>query len=227
MAITNLAQGRRIRISLLGPPGVGKGTYSCKIAEYFNIPHISTGDLLRQEVFSGSELGKESAFYISKGLLVPDRIINQLLFKRLSQLDCRNGFVLDGYPRTLSQAQALENSYPLDGAVILQAPLDVILFRISGRLYCPVCGEVYHEKWRPPSRLGVCDKCGSRLIKREDDREEVVARRYIEYLETITPVIEFYRKNDKLLIFDASCDAKEGISLLIKEIENFMQRLEK
>jgi len=182
------------------------------------VPHISTGDLLREEIARGSELGRRVKEYVEKGLLVPDLLVNLVLEKRLSQPDCAKGFILDGYPRTLSQARFLESKFPVHVAVLLEAPDEVIVERVSGRLVCPKCGATYHVKWKPPKKPGVCDVCGARLVRRPDDRPEVVRRRLMLYRETIRPVVDYYRGLGKLLEFDASIDSREGIPLLLEKI---------
>lgn len=201
---------------------MGKGTYASNLAMQLHIPHISTGELLRREVKAGTSLGCEISLYVSRGLLVPDDIVNKILFERLAQPDCKQGFILDGYPRTISQALTLEERYPLDVAVLLHAPLEVVVERVSGRLYCPVCGKVYHERWKPPARRGYCDVCGTQLVRREDDSEEIVRHRYEEYMKTISPVVEFYKEREKLLFFDASRDASIGIPILLEELRSFL-----
>ncbi|WP_326403759.1 adenylate kinase family protein [Infirmifilum sp. NZ] len=207
----------------MGPPGVGKGTYAAMLSQAFGIPHVSSGELLRREVASGTDLGRLVSKYMAQGELVPDSLVNRVLFERLSKPDCRRGFVLDGYPRTLSQAEALEATFPLDLAILLTAPLEVVVERLAGRLYCPACGEVYHEKWRPPARPGVCDKCGHALIKRADDAPEVVARRYSEYLSSSKALAEFYERRGKLFVFDASGDARVLCPRLVEKIEELLR----
>ncbi len=200
---------------------MGKGTYSRAIAKALGVPHISTGDILRREVAAGTKLGKAVKEYMERGLLVPDSIINLVVEKRLSQPDCAKGFVLDGYPRTLSQARFLESRFPVDVAVLLEAPDDVIVERVSGRLVCPRCGATYHVKWKPPKVPGVCDVCGARLVRRRDDDPEVVRERLRLYRETIRPVVDYYRGLGKLLEFDASIDSREGIPLLLEKLKAF------
>lgn len=213
-----------IRLSLLGPPGVGKGTYASTISEHFGIPHVSTGELLRQEAAKGSELGRVALEYMSAGLLVPDDVVNRVLFERLSRSDCARGFVLDGYPRTLAQARAIEEVFPLDAVVFLCAPLEVVVERVSGRLYCPSCGSVYHARWRPPLRSGFCDKCGGKLTRRRDDEPHVVEKRYREYVATAEPIAEFFRGRGKLIVFDASVDSEKGVPELIKLLDELASR---
>ncbi len=169
----------------------------------------------------GTRLGLLAKEYMDRGLLVPDNIVNMIVEKRLSQPDCRRGFVLDGYPRTLSQARFLEAHFPVDVAVFLNAPDEVIVERVSGRLVCPRCGATYHVKWKPPKRPGICDVCGAKLVRRPDDRPEVVRERLKVYRETIRPVVDYYRGLGKLLEFDASIDSRQGIPLLLERLMAF------
>uniref|UniRef100_A0A7C4B989 Adenylate kinase n=1 Tax=Thermofilum pendens TaxID=2269 RepID=A0A7C4B989_THEPE len=209
----------RVRVVVMGPPGVGKGTYAQAIAARFCVPHISTGELLRREISASTELGLKARSFVEKGVLVPDEIVNEVLCKYLSSEECKSGYVLDGYPRTLAQAVFLETIAPVDIAVLLEAPLEVIIERIFGRLYCPSCGRVYHVKWRPPAVEGVCDYCGAPLTRRRDDDASVVATRFRQFYETSGEVVEFYRKLGKLLVFDASVDSSVGAPQLLKKIE--------
>ncbi|QOJ78600.1 nucleoside monophosphate kinase [Infirmifilum lucidum] len=213
----------RIRLTLLGPPGVGKGTYAARLSQLFGIPHISTGELLRREVAKGSPLGEEISRFMSQGALVSDAIVNMILFERLAMPDCKRGFVLDGYPRTLAQAEALEERFPVDLAIFLWAPLEVVVERLSGRLYCPACGEVYHEKWRPPVKHGVCDKCGGTLTRRTDDSPEIIAKRYREYLDSSRTLVEFYEKRGKFIFFDASGDSRALCPLLVEKVSRALR----
>jgi adenylate kinase len=199
---------------------VGKGTYSSILSKELRIPHLSTGELLRREISMKTELGREVESYVSRGLLVPDKIVNDIVAKRLCASDCANGFILDGYPRTLPQAVFLEEYFPLDKVVLLQASLETIIERICGRLYCPNCGETYHVSWKPPKRDNICDKCGVKLTRRTDDSPEVVKRRYEEYLATVSPVVDFYKKLGKLVPFRAEGDSQILAYSLLRELSS-------
>jgi len=201
-----------LRLVFIGPPGIGKGTYASMISRKYGIPHISTGDIFREEIAKGTELGKKVKEYVEKGLLVPDEIVIEVVKQRLSQPDCQKGFILDGFPRTLKQAEALDQITTIDAAILFEAPLEVIIERVSGRLVCPKCGAVYHIKWRPPKRPGICDVCGSQLVRREDDRPEVVRRRYEIYKQTFGPIIDYYRRKGILIEINAAREAEEVVA---------------
>ncbi len=207
-----------MRLVFIGPPGIGKGTYASILSRKYGIPHISTGDIFREEIAKGSELGKKVKEYVEKGLLVPDEIVIEVVRQRLSQPDCAKGFILDGFPRTLKQAEALDSMTKLDAAILFQAPVEVIIERVSGRLICPKCGAIYHIKWRPPKKPGVCDVCGTQLIRRKDDEPEVVRRRYEIYLQTFSPIIEYYRGKSILIEVNASRQAEEVIADLEEKL---------
>ena len=204
--------GFGVKLVFIGPPGIGKGTYASILSRKYGIPHISTGDIFREEIARGSELGKRVKEYVDKGLLVPDDIVIEVVKQRLGQPDCKKGFILDGFPRTLKQAEELEKITRIDAAILFEAPLEVIIERVSGRLICPKCGAIYHTKWRPPKTPGVCDVCGSKLVRRKDDEPEVVRRRYEVYLQTFSPIIEFYEKKGLLIRIDASREAEEVVA---------------
>ncbi len=188
---------------LLGAPGVGKGTQAEFISREFGIPQISTGDILRKEVKEGSELGKQAKKYMDSGALVPDDVIVGMMEKRIKADDCRNGFILDGFPRTTDQAEALDkmlekNSLTLDKVILIDVPKNEIVERLTGRRVCSKCGAVYHIKNNPPKTEGVCDKCGGELIQRDDDTKEVVENRLKVYEESTMPLIYYYKKANKL-----------------------------
>lgn len=188
---------------LLGAPGVGKGTQAELISREFGIPQISTGDILRKEVKEGSELGKQAKKYMDSGALVPDDVIVGMMEKRIKADDCRNGFILDGFPRTTDQAEALDkmlekNSLTLYKVVLIDVPKNEIVERLTGRRVCSKCGAVYHIKNNPPKTEGVCDKCGGKLIQRDDDTKEVVENRLKVYEKSTMPLIDYYKKADKL-----------------------------
>lgn len=211
-----------VNLVLLGPPGVGKGTYAKELSRRLSIPHISTGDIFREEVKKGTPLGLKVKEYLDRGVLVPDNIVNEVVKQRLGMNDCRRGFILDGYPRTLNQAKALDSMVRIDAVLYFTAPKEVIIERVSGRRICPKCGAIYHVKNIPPKKPGVCDICGSKLIQREDDKPEVVERRLRVYEETMRPVIEYYRSRGLLIEVDASEPVVERI--VLKAIEELKRR---
>ncbi len=185
-------------IVLLGPPGSGKGTSAQHIVTKYGHIHISTGDMLRASVAEGAELGKKAKAFMDKGELVPDDLIIAMLLERIARPDCKNGYMLDGFPRTLPQAEALDASLKarnskIDLALFFNSDPEVIIDRMSGRRSCPQCGTVYHVKNNPPKSSGICDKDGSALIMRPDDKEEVVRKRLDIYFELTAPLIQFYR----------------------------------
>ncbi|NHV98664.1 MAG: adenylate kinase [Thaumarchaeota archaeon] len=189
-----------MRLVIFGPPGSGKGTYASRLAPRLGVPHISTGDILRDEVKSGSELGKNISSYVSSGKLVPDEVVNRVMEKRLSQEDCKRGFILDGYPRTLKQAFFLEKISKIDFVVNLNVPDEVIVRRLSSRLVCRRCGAIYNRITLPPKVDGVCDKCGGELYQRDDDKPEVVRERIRVYKNEAAPLLEHYRKSGVAVI---------------------------
>jgi adenylate kinase len=196
-----------MRIVLLGPPGAGKGTQAKLICETYNIPHISTGDLFRENMSKDTPLGKKAKDYMAKGLLVPDELVVDMVADRLTQADVAaagRGFLLDGFPRTVVQAEALEkisakNDLELDYAVNLEVPLDVLVERISGRRICPICAATYHVKYNQPKVEGVCDLDGASLYQRDDDKVETVQKRIKVYQEQTEPLIAFYKEKKKII----------------------------
>ena len=199
---------------LLGAPGVGKGTQGVLISKEYGIPQISTGDILRKEVKEETELGKKAKQYMDKGELVPDDIIIDMMEKRIKEDDCKNGFILDGFPRTTAQAEAFDemlkkNSLNLDKVLLIDVPEEEIVERLTGRRVCPNCGAVYHIKNNPPKQEGICDKCGSKLIQRDDDTEEVVRNRLEVYKKSTMPLVEYYEKQGKLVKIDGTGKIEE------------------
>jgi adenylate kinase len=187
-----------MRVVLLGPPGAGKGTQAEHIAEEYGIPHISTGDMLREAIKKRDPIGLEAKSYIDKGDLVPDDVIIRMVTERLSQPDCKNGFLLDGFPRNLDQGTALaatldELRSPLDVVVYMKVPEDVVVRRLSGRRICRNCGDNYHVVNLPPKKEGVCDKCGGPLYQRPDDTPETIRNRLAVYLEQTADLITYYK----------------------------------
>lgn len=181
-----------MKLILLGAPGAGKGTQAKKIVAEFGIPQISTGDILRKAVADGTPLGTEAKKYMEAGKLVPDEVIIGLMKDRLQEDDCKDGFILDGFPRTVEQAEALGETTEIDAVINIEVDMDSLVERITGRRSCPKCGAVYHIKFNPPKVEGICDACGSTLIQREDDREETVRKRLDTYMRQTSPLIEYY-----------------------------------
>ena len=188
-----------MRIVLLGPPGAGKGTQARSLAALWGIPQVSSGDLLRGVVREDSELGREAAGYMDRGQLVPDDLVLKLVAARLGKADARKGFILDGFPRNVMQAEALSKGLDryglkLDKAVAVIVPDEEIVKRISGRRTCRNCNAMYHVAFEPPAKPGVCDKCGGALYQREDDAEETVRERLVVYREATQPLLDHYRQ---------------------------------
>ncbi len=187
-----------MKLILLGAPGAGKGTQAKKIVAEFGIPQISTGDILRKAVADGTPLGMEAKKYMEAGKLVPDDVVIGLMKERLQNDDCKSGFILDGFPRTVEQAESLRGFTEIDAVISIEVDMDSLVERITGRRSCPKCGAVYHIRFNPPKREGVCDVCGSTLIQREDDREETVRKRLDTYVRQTSPLIEYYAKKGTL-----------------------------
>ncbi len=187
------------KIIFLGKPGSGKGTYSTKAAEELKVPHISTGDIFRKNIEEGTELGKKIKEIVDKGELVPDNIVNQIVKNRLQEEDCKKGFILDGYPRTIEQAKELDKYEEIDKVLYIDVPDEVVIRRITTRRVCKKCGAVYNILTLPPKKEGICDKCGGELYQREDDTEEAVKKRLEEYKELTEPLINYYKEKGILM----------------------------
>ncbi|SNX54391.1 adenylate kinase [Thermoanaerobacterium sp. RBIITD] len=203
-----------MRIILLGPPGAGKGTQAERITNDFKIPHISTGDIFRYNIKNNTELGKLAKQYIDKGLLVPDAVTNKIVEDRLSKDDCKNGFLLDGYPRNVSQAESLEKflaneNLKIDHVLNIIVDRDSLVERLSGRRVCPSCGATYHVVTKPPKIEGICDKCGEKLIQRTDDNIESVLKRLEVYEDETKPLIEYYSKTNLIRNIDGNKPVNE------------------
>lgn len=191
------------RIILLGAPGAGKGTQSKKLVKSLGIPQISTGDILRAALKNGTELGIKAKSYMDKGELVPDDVVIGIIKERLVEKDCSKGFILDGFPRTVVQADALEEmlkdlEQPIDNVINIHVEEEELLIRLTGRRICTNCGEVFHIKFNPSSQENKCDKCGSDLYQRNDDKEETISERLKVYSSTTAPLIEYYVGKDIL-----------------------------
>lgn len=198
-----------MKIVMLGAPGAGKGTQADKIAEKYNIPHISTGDIFRSNIKAGTELGKKAKSFIDQGLLVPDEVTIGMLLDRIHEADCENGYILDGFPRTIPQAESLtaalkENGEAIDFALDVEVPDANIVNRMAGRRACLKCGATYHTEFAAPKKEGICDKCGSELVLRDDDKPETVQKRLEIYHDQTHPLIEYYEKKGVLHTVDGT-----------------------
>ena len=203
-----------MKIIMLGAPGAGKGTPAKKIADRYGIPHISTGDIFRANIKNDTELGKKAKSYMDAGNLVPDSLTLELVMDRIHQADCQNGYVFDGFPRTIPQAEALEEALAADGqsvdfAIDIEVPDENIVTRMSGRRACLSCGATYHTVFAPPKAEGVCDRCGGELTIRDDDRPETVNKRLGVYHQQTQPLIDFYQDKGCLAQVDGTKDVEE------------------
>lgn len=214
-----------MRLVFIGPPGVGKGTYAQAVSQLYKIPHISTGDIFRDEVKRGTELGKAIEGYLQRGLLVPDEIVIEVVKARLAKEDCRDGFILDGFPRTIVQAEALEAFAPPDLVLNFTASDAVIMERLSGRRICSKCGAIYHVKYMPPRIPGICDNCGAPLLVRKDDRPEVIAERLRIFRQQFSPIIEFYAVRNRLVTIVANEQAPQVVPRVIAVINEWKEKL--
>lgn len=209
-----------MKIIMLGAPGAGKGTQAKMIADKYQIPHISTGDIFRANIKNGTELGKEAKKYMDQGLLVPDELTVKILLDRVAQPDCANGYVLDGFPRTIPQAEVLDKALTelndkIDYAINVDVPDENIVKRMSGRRACVACGATYHIEHIPPKKEGVCDKCGEPLILRDDDKPETVLNRLKVYHDQTQPLIAFYTKKGVLKSVDGTVDMQDVFASIV------------
>lgn len=210
-----------MELIMLGAPGAGKGTQAKKIAEKYNIPHISTGDIFRANIKNGTELGQKAKTYMDQGLLVPDELVVDLVMDRFAQPDCENGYVLDGFPRTIPQAEALDAALEkagakIDYAINVEVPDENIIRRMSGRRACVACGATYHLVHIPPKKEGVCDTCGKELILRDDDKPETVKKRLDVYHEQTQPLIDYYTEKGALVEVDGTVDMEDVFNAIVK-----------
>ena len=203
-----------MKIIMLGAPVAGKGTQAKMIADKYGVPHISTGDIFRANIKNGTELGMEAKKYMDQGLLVPDELTVRILLDRVAQDDCKNGYVLDGFPRTIPQAEVLDSELTklgdhIDYAINVDVPDENIVKRMSGRRACLTCGATYHIEHVPPKKEGICDVCGSELVLRDDDKPETVKNRLNVYHEQTQPLIDFYTEKGVLKTVDGTVPMEE------------------
>ena len=210
-----------MKIIMLGAPGAGKGTQAKKIAEKYSVPHISTGDIFRANIKEGTELGKKAKTYMDQGLLVPDELVCDLVVDRLQQDDCKKGYILDGFPRTIPQAEALDAALAklgekVDYAINVDVPDENIINRMSGRRACVACGGTYHITYNPTKVEGICDACGGKLVLRDDDKPETVKKRLDVYHNQTQPLIDYYTTKKVLVNVDGTKDMAEVFAAIVK-----------
>jgi adenylate kinase len=213
------------RVVLLGPPGSGKGTVAEMLEKRFNLEHVSSGHWFRREIDAGTPLGKRVGEYVVRGELVPDELVLGLIQHWLTPNLMEHGYLLDGFPRTLPQAEALdrfcaEKKAPLDVVLYLDCPKEVIVERITGRRVCPTCGKGYHMRTLPPRLPGICDVCGAQLVQRPDDTEEIVGNRLEFYRQVTEPLVDYYRKTDKLVSLNAALSSDAAFALALPVLES-------
>lgn len=213
-----------MRLILLGPPGAGKGTQAKRVIEEFDIPHISTGDIFRKNIKEKTELGQKVEGLLAEGKLVPDELTIEIVWDRLDQEDCKNGFLLDGFPRTIPQAEALDEGLAkrglkLDRVLNIDVDKDSLVKRLSGRRVCPNCGASYHIDNNPPKVEGICDVCQTQVIQREDDKEQTVLDRIKVYDSQTKPLVDFYNKQDLVFTVDGTLPIDEITNKLVTELK--------
>ncbi len=213
-----------MKIIMLGAPGAGKGTQAKKLASKYGIPHISTGDIFRANIKNGTELGQKAKVYMDQGLLVPDELVVDLVVDRFKQADCENGYVLDGFPRTIPQAKALDealekNNDAVEYAIDVDVPDESIISRMAGRRACVGCGGTYHLVTIPPKTEGICDTCGAELILREDDKPETVEKRLKVYHDQTQPLIDYYQGKNILRSVDGTQNLEDVFKDIIAIVE--------
>ena len=213
-----------MKLVILGPPGAGKGTQAEYIVDKYNIPHISTGDIFRENIKNNTELGKKAKSYMDKGLLVPDELVIALVEDRLNKDDAKDGFLLDGFPRTVAQAVSLDsildrNNERLTKVINISVDPEILIERAVGRRVCKTCGMTYHVKFNPPKEDGICDKDGTKLIQRDDDTEETVKTRISVYFDQTAPLIDYYRAQNLLIDIDGAKDIDKVFEDIVTGLE--------
>jgi len=215
-----------MKIIFLGPPGAGKGTYASRLNPILKLPHISSGDMVRDEIKAQTQLGNLMKEYSDKGKLGPDEIMIKILAKRLRKPDCKKGCILDGFPRTIKQAKALEKIVKIDLVINLNVPDDIIIKRLSNRLTCKKCGTIYNKLTLKPKKDNICDQCGGELYQREDDKPKVIQERLNVYRKKTEPLIEYYKK--KSLLKDVSCnDLMTPPEVIVEKIKSIIDSVQK
>ncbi len=210
-----------MKLILLGAPGAGKGTQAEKICAEYNIPAVSTGNIIRAALKNGTEMGLKAKSYMEAGQLVPDEVVIGIIKDRLAEDDCKNGFILDGFPRTIPQAQALEDmGIEIDKVIDIEVPDEKITARMSGRRVCAKCANSYHLLYKQPKAEGVCDACGGELIQRKDDAPETVQARLVEYHQMTEPLKDFYEKLGKLVIVEGQEEVADTTKLVFAALED-------
>ncbi len=210
-----------MNLILLGAPGAGKGTQAEKICEKYNIPAVSTGNIIREALKNGTDMGLKAKSYIDAGALVPDDVVIGIIKERLKEDDCKNGFILDGFPRTIPQAEALDAmGINIDKVVDIEVPDDKIAARLSGRRVCLKCGATYHLEYKKPKQDGICDVCGDELVQRKDDKPETVIDRLNVYHEQTEPLKDYYAKTGKLVIVEGQEEVAQTTALVFKALED-------
>ncbi len=209
-----------MKLIFLGAPGAGKGTQAEKVSEYLNIPTISTGNIIREALKNGTEMGLKAKSYMDAGALVPDEVVIGIIQERLAQPDCENGFILDGFPRTIPQAEALDRmGIVIDRIIDIDVPDETIAQRVSGRRVCAACGSSYHIDYKKPTVEGVCDRCGGTLVQRKDDQPETVKERLAVYHEQTEPLKAYYAKSGKLVTVQGQERVEDTTALTLKAVE--------
>lgn len=209
-----------MKLIIMGAPGAGKGTQAARISRHLSIPAISTGDILREAIAAGTEMGEQAKSYIDRGHLVPDEVMIGIIKDRLAQEDCKNGYILDGFPRTIPQAEALDAmGADINKVLSLEVSDDRIVERMSGRRVCPKCGATFHMDHNPPKVAGICDKCGAELIRRKDDAPETVAARLKVYHDQTEPLKGYYQQSGKLVIAEGQEDVDDTTAVVFAALE--------
>jgi adenylate kinase len=212
-----------MKLIIFGPPSAGKGTQAQKLSKKYGIPQIATGDLLREHVAKKTPIGIQVKAILDAGKLGPDDLIIKMISERVSKPDCKNGYLLDGFPRTMGQAKELEKMADIDLVLNIVVDFEALVERAVGRRICPKDNSVYHVKFNPPKKAGACDKCGSALIQRDDDKEETVRRRLGVYKEQTAPLVEYYKKNGKLVDIDGSAGIEGVFDQMVRAIDRVFE----